>query len=161
MQRIIFSLSLSPSLSYLYTYNLNLKRVEIKKLQWCVYRQCFIHDSNCFVSTSHAYLLQEEDAIFMEHGGKYRRVGRKLSRVACARAYTRNISSHNSLSSKGLRAELCDRIFFQFMEVRQSSFIVVVGLSIKVPTKFASRVTILSSFPSILLPPFPGSSFSR
>lgn len=46
------------------------------------------------------------------------------------------------------------------MEVRRSSFIVV-GSSIKVPTKFASRVTILSSFPSISLLLFLDSSFSR
>lgn len=39
--------------------------------------------------------------------------------------YTPNISSHNSLSSKGFRAELRDRIFFHFSkEVRRSGFIV-------------------------------------
>lgn len=46
------------------------------------------------------------------------------------------------------------------MEVRRSSFIVV-GSSIKVPTKFASHVTILSSFPSISLLLLLGSSSSR
>lgn len=91
----------------------------------------------------------------MEHGEKYHRAERKLSRVAaCLSIHSKYKFTQLTQFERTSR----DRIFFQFMEVRRSSFIVV-GSSIKVPTKFASRVTILSFFPSISL--LLGSSFSR
>lgn len=95
----------------------------------------------------------------MKHVGKYHWAEWRLSRVTFLSIYSKFISPH-LLSSKGLLAKLRDRIFFQFMKVRRSSFIVV-GSSIKVPTKFASRVTILSSFLSISLLLSLNSTFSQ
>jgi len=80
----------------------------------------------------------------------------RLSRVTFLSIYSKYKFTQLTQFERKLR----DHIFFQFMEVRRSSFIVV-GSSIKVPTKFASRVTILSSFPSISLLLFLNSTFSQ
>lgn len=103
----------------------------------------FKHPSPYRFSISRVYPLQEEDAIFTE---------RTLWKKTISGCVEARQDRPNTLSraTRSVRRNFARRLFTivssSWETFGRSSFIVV-GSSIKVPTKFASRVTTLSSFP--------------